>query len=255
MGRFHSSNDFRENLKGIFDKQTECFSENAANATRVRPAPSPARHLRHRSSHPRGFRLVLERRSDAIRQRRHTSPTTPRPTQPPAAAVGLQWNDAQREKPAKPTRPTPHIRTHGPLYGSRKSPRPSARSSPRASTNAARDQGYASPAFRNRNRQKPRKLLPSIALGAPSTGVVGTPLTCYRGKQATAEWKRAKSYPIAACLQRPKASTRLLLPGNRAPPHRPVRQNHFSSYPDRHPPASCQSPRAARCRCSSGPAT
>jgi len=77
--------------------------------------------------------------------------------------------------------------------GSRKSLRPSARSSPRASTNAARDQGYASPAFRNRNRQKPRKLLPSIAPGAPSTGVVGTPLTCYRGKQATAEWKRAKA--------------------------------------------------------------
>jgi hypothetical protein len=69
-----------------------------------------------------------------------------------------------------------------------------------------------------------------------------------------AEWKRAKRYPIAASLQYSKFTTRLLLPGNLAPQNWPVRQNHFSSYPDRHPPASCQSQRAARCRCSIEPA-
>ncbi len=201
------------------------------------------------------FQHGSARRSDAIRRIRRISPTAPRPTTPPAVAVGTQWNDGPPEILARPARPRPHIRRHGPPSESRKSPLPSSGLRPRASTNAARDRGFANPAFRNRNRRMPRISLPSTAPGGPSTGVVGTPLTSRPSKQDQAEAKRAK--PLRRRSHRSKTLLQLVLPEPQSTTHRcarHARRDRFSSAPDRHPPASCRSRCAARCRCSSVPA-
>lgn len=165
---------------------------------------------------------------------RRISPTAPRPTTPPAVAVGPRWDDGPPEILAKPAMPRPHIRRHGPLSESRKSLLPSSGWRPRASTNAARDQGFAHPAFRNRNRRMPRISLPSTAPGGPSTGVVGTPLTSIPSKQDQAEAKRAKATMATFSAVQdapPTCASRTSIDHAQVCPVRPTRPLQFCPRP------------------------